>query len=69
MSVQRGYSLSWRIWGLLPGLTFTPIYTYTHKFQDHFHGDLGFNYRQLKAETDVDSHSLDVRLAWIPMRA
>jgi hypothetical protein len=30
--------------GLLPGLTLTPMYTYTHKFQDHFRGDLGFNY-------------------------
>ena len=28
------------------------------------HGDLGFNYRQLKAETDVDAHGLDVRLAY-----
>ena len=37
--------------------------TYTHKFQDHFRGDLGFNYRQLKAETDGDAHTLDLRLA------
>ena len=50
--------------GLLPGFTLTPIYTYTHKFQDRFRGDRGFNYRQLKAETDVDSHGLDVRLAY-----
>jgi hypothetical protein len=50
--------------GLLPGLTLTPMYTYTHKFQDHFRGDLGFNYGQLKAETDGDSHSLDLRLAY-----
>jgi hypothetical protein len=50
--------------GLLPGLTLTPMYTYTHKFQDQFRGDRGFNYRQLQAETDVDSHGLDVRLAY-----
>ena len=50
--------------GLLPGLMLTPQYTYTHKFQDQFRGDRGFNYRQLKAETDVDSHALDVRLAY-----
>jgi hypothetical protein len=50
--------------GLLPGLTITPRYTYTHKFQDHFRGDLGFNYGQLKVETDADSHSLDLRLAY-----
>jgi len=50
--------------GLLPGLTLTPQYTYLHKFQDQFRGNRGFNYRQLKAETDTDSHSLDVRLAY-----
>ena len=50
--------------GLLPGLTLTPMYTYTHKFQDHFRGDLGFNYGQLQVETDTDSHSLDLRLAY-----
>jgi hypothetical protein len=50
--------------GLLPGLALTPMYTYTHKFSDQFSGDRGFNYRQLRAETDTDSHSLDVRLAY-----
>ena len=50
--------------GLLPGLTLTPQYTYLHKFQDQFRGDRGFNYRLLKAETDTDSHSLEVRLAY-----
>ena len=50
--------------GLLPGLTLTPMYTYTHKFPDHFQGHLGFNYRQLKAETDGDAHTLDLRLAY-----
>src|SRR6266581_239811 len=50
--------------GLLPGLTLTPMYLYTHKFQDHFHGHLGFNYRVLQAETDADSHSLDLRLGY-----
>jgi hypothetical protein len=50
--------------GLLPGLTLTPMYIYTHKFQDHFHGHLGFNYRVLQAETDGDSHSLDLRLGY-----
>ncbi len=50
--------------GLLPGLTLTPLYTYTHKFQDHFQGHFGFNYRQLKAETDGDAHTLDLRLAY-----
>jgi hypothetical protein len=50
--------------GLLPGLTITPMYTYTHKFQDHFRGDLGFNYGLLKAETDEDTHNLDLRLAY-----
>jgi hypothetical protein len=49
--------------GLLPGLTLTPMYTYAHKFQDQFRGDHGFPYRQLKAETDTDAHSLAVRLA------
>jgi hypothetical protein len=50
--------------GLLPGLTLTPMYTYTHKFQDHFRGDLGFNYGLLKAETDGDTQNLDLRLAY-----
>jgi hypothetical protein len=50
--------------GLLPGLTLTPMYTYTHKFQDHFRGDLGFNYGQLQAETEGDVHTLDLRLAY-----
>ncbi len=50
--------------GLLPGLTLTPMYLYTHKFQDHFHGHGDFNYGLLKAETDGDSHNLDLRLAY-----
>jgi len=50
--------------GLLPGLTLTPIYIYAHKFQDQFHGHLGFNYRVLRTETDADSHSLDLRLGY-----
>jgi hypothetical protein len=50
--------------GLLPGLTLTPMYTYTHKFQDQFRGDLGFNYRQLKAATEGDLHTLDLRLLY-----
>jgi hypothetical protein len=50
--------------GLLPGLTLTPMYTYTHKFQDQFRGDRGFNYRQLKAETEGDLHTLDLRLVY-----
>ena len=50
--------------GLLPGLTITPMYTYTHKFQDHFRGDLGFNYGQLQAKTAGDAHTLDLRLAY-----
>jgi hypothetical protein len=50
--------------GLRPGLTLSPIYTYQHKFADHFRGDRGFNYRLLRHETDVDSHSLDVRLTY-----
>jgi len=45
--------------GLLPGLTLTPMYTYTHKFQDQFRGDRGFNYGQLQAETAGDLHTLD----------
>jgi hypothetical protein len=40
------------------------MYTYTHKFQDQFRGDRGFHYRQLKAETDMDAHGLDVRLTY-----
>jgi hypothetical protein len=50
--------------GLLPGLTLSPQYMYVHKFQDHFRGHLGFDYQQLQAETDADSHSLEVRLAY-----
>ena len=50
--------------GLLPGLTLTPQYTYLHKFPDHFRGDRGFPYGDLTAETAVDSHLLDVRLAY-----
>jgi hypothetical protein len=50
--------------GLLSGLTLTPMYTYTHKFQDQFRGDRGFHYGQLQAETDVDFHTLDLRLAY-----
>jgi hypothetical protein len=50
--------------GLLPGLTLTSMYTYTHKFLDQFRGDRGFDYRQLQAETDVDAPGLDVRLAY-----
>jgi hypothetical protein len=50
--------------GLLPGLTLTPMYTYTHKFPDHFRGQLGFDYQQLTAETDTDAHSLDLRLTY-----
>ncbi|MGE3541368.1 MAG: hypothetical protein AB7N91_28535 [Candidatus Tectimicrobiota bacterium] len=50
--------------GLLPGLTLTPQYTYVHKFPDHFRGNLGFPYGELTAETDVDSHILDVRLTY-----
>src|SRR3989441_1455286 len=50
--------------GLLPGLTLTPMYIYAHKFQDHFHGHLGFNYQVLKAETDTDVHTLDLRLGY-----
>jgi hypothetical protein len=50
--------------GLLPGLTLTPMYTYTHKFQDQFRGDRGFNYGQLQAETEGDLHTLDLRLAY-----
>jgi hypothetical protein len=50
--------------GLLPGLTLSPTYTYQHKFADHFRGDRGFNYRLLRHETDVDSHTLDVRLTY-----
>jgi hypothetical protein len=50
--------------GLLPGLAITPLYTYTHKFQDHYDGHLGFNYRMLKEETDFDSHSVEVRLSY-----
>jgi hypothetical protein len=42
----------------------TPRYTYTHKFQDQFRGDRGFNYGQLKTETAGDVHTLDLRLAY-----
>ena len=50
--------------GLLPGLTLTPMYTYTHKFQDHFRGDRGFNYSLLQAETAGDVQTLDLRLTY-----
>ena len=50
--------------GLLPGLTITPMYTSTHTFQDHFHGDRGFNDGQLQAETAGDAQTLDLRLAY-----
>jgi hypothetical protein len=40
------------------------MYTYTHKFQDHFRGDRGFNYGQLQAETAGDVQTLDLRLAY-----
>jgi hypothetical protein len=40
------------------------MYTYTHKFQDHFRGDRGFNYGLLQAETDTDFHTLELRLAY-----
>lgn len=46
------------------GLTLTPIYTYSHKFKDNFSGDLGFDYDQLRVETDYHSHVLDVRLSY-----
>jgi hypothetical protein len=45
-------------------LAITPLYTYTHKFQDHYDGHLGFNYRILKEETDFDAHSVEVRLSY-----
>jgi hypothetical protein len=50
--------------GLLPGLTLRPMYTYTHKFQDQFRGDRGFNYGALQAQTDTDFHTLELRLAY-----
>ena len=50
--------------GLLPGLTLTPQYTYLHKFPDHFRGDRDFPYGKLRNETNVDTHSLDVRLTY-----
>ena len=50
--------------GLLPGLTLRPMYTYTHKFQDQFRGDRGFNYGELQAQTDTDFHTLELRLAY-----
>ena len=50
--------------GLLPGLTLRPMYTYTHKFQDQFRGDRGFDYGQLQAQTATDFHTLEVRLAY-----
>jgi hypothetical protein len=50
--------------GLLPGLTLRPMYTYTHKFQDQFRGDRGFDYRQLQAQTATDFHTLELRLAY-----
>jgi hypothetical protein len=50
--------------GLLPGLTLMPMYTYTHKFQDQFRGDRGFDYGQLQAQTETDFHTLELRLAY-----
>ena len=50
--------------GLLPGLTLTPMYTYTHKFQDHFRGNRGFHYGLLQAETEGDTQHLDLRLTY-----
>jgi hypothetical protein len=50
--------------GLLPGLTFMPMYTYTHKFQDQFRGNRDFNYGLLQAQTDTDFHTLELRLAY-----
>jgi hypothetical protein len=50
--------------GLLPGLTLMLMYTYTHKFQDQFRGDRGFNYGQLQAQTATDLHTLELRLAY-----
>ena len=52
--------------GLLPGLTLMPMYTYTHKFQDHFRGERGFNYGQLQTQTDTDLHTLSC--AWPTVR-
>jgi hypothetical protein len=40
------------------------MYTYTHKFQDQFHGDRGFNYAQLQTQTATDLHTLELRLAY-----
>jgi hypothetical protein len=48
---------------LFEGLTFTPIYWYSHKFKDDFDGDRGFDYDLLKDETDYDSHVVEVRLS------
>jgi hypothetical protein len=48
----------------LSGLTLTPVYTSTYKFQDTFRGDVGFDYRQLQRETDAATHTLEVRLAY-----
>jgi hypothetical protein len=50
--------------GLLPRLTLMPMYTDTHKFQDQFRGDRGFNYGQLQMQTDTDLHTLELRLAY-----
>jgi hypothetical protein len=50
--------------GLLPGLTLRPMYTYTHKFQDQFRGERGFDYGQLQAQTATDFHTLELRLAY-----
>jgi hypothetical protein len=40
------------------------MYTYTHKFQDQFRGDRGFDYGLLQAETATDFHTLELRLAY-----
>ena len=49
---------------LLPGLTLTPVYTYTHKFLDTFEGNVGFDYRQLQGETNSDLHVVEMRLGY-----
>lgn len=49
---------------VLPGLTLTPLYTYSYKFLDTFHGDLALDYRQLQGETDAETHTLEVRLGY-----
>jgi hypothetical protein len=40
------------------------MYTYTHKVQDQFRGDRGFDYGLLQAETATDFHTLELRLAY-----